>query len=95
MYYRTHSNGIDPSLYQKHIASTFRSALDDVYRIQLVTKTQHDTEAPITVAVQLLGDIMNIDNSNGDGDGSSGDTTLLTDVNEDNGNNGDAMEIAK
>jgi histone deacetylase complex regulatory component SIN3 len=63
MYYRTHTDGIDPTLYEQHIGSMFGTSLEDVYRIQLMTRSQHETQEPITVGCQLMGTVVDMNKS--------------------------------
>lgn len=55
MHHRSHPNGVDPAAYQHHVSSTLSHTLEDVYRIQLITRSLNDTTEPIVVACQLLG----------------------------------------
>ena len=75
MYYRTHADGIDPALYQRHIGSMFGTSLEDVYRIQLMTKSQHETQEPITVGCQLMGTVVDMNKSISTS--ASGNTTTM------------------
>ena len=68
MYYRTHTDGIDPMLYQQHIGSMFGTSLEDVYRIQLITKSQHETTEPITVGCQLMGTVVEMNKQQANGE---------------------------
>ena len=63
MYYRTHTEGINPELYQQHIGSMFGASLEDVYRIQLMTNSQHETTEPITVGCELMGTVLEMNKS--------------------------------
>ena len=83
MYYRTHTDGIDPLLYQRHITAMFGSSLEDVYRIQLMINSQHDTNEPMAVGCQLMGTVIDMKGTSGDDENTN--TT---------GTNG-AMEVAK
>ena len=83
MYYRTHTDGIDPLLYQRHITAMFGSSLEDVYRIQLMINSQHESNEPIAVGCQLMGTVIDMKGTSVDDENTN--TT---------GTNG-AMEVAK
>ena len=81
MYHRSHPEGVDPVAYQQHVSSTLAHTLEDVYRIQLITRATNDIDEPVVVACQILGTVQS--SSSSFSQISKAPQVLLTDAEED------------